>query len=93
MGTDIHAFIELDYSNKEPAFTDKEQIYAFNFGELLISRDYDLFNALADGRNCHLDEENIVKHCLYAPRGIPKHYSVAVSNRYFHFVDDFVALK
>jgi len=50
MGTDIHAFIEMGWSKKKEAFAEKESIYAFNFGELLISRDYDLFNALADGR-------------------------------------------
>ena len=86
MGTDLHAFIELDCSQKESAFTDKEQIYAFNFGELPISRNYDLFNALADGRNCHLDRADIIEHCLYDPRGIPKYHSVAVSNRYFCIV-------
>ena len=32
MGTDIHAFIEMDWSEQEERFAEKEQIYAFNFG-------------------------------------------------------------
>ncbi|MEL6929281.1 MAG: hypothetical protein AAFO95_11675 [Cyanobacteria bacterium J06600_6] len=89
MGTDIHVFVEMDWSEEKEAFVDREKIYAFNSGELSISRDYDLFNALADGRSCHSNEEDIDRHCLYSRRGIPKHHSVAVGNRYFHLVDDY----
>lgn len=88
MGTDIHAFIEMDWSEEEKTFEQKDQIHAFNFGELLISRDYELFNALADGRSCYCTREEIERHCLYSPRGIPKYYNEATNNRYFHLVDD-----
>ena len=88
MGTDIHAFIEIDYSKEGKSFETEGQVYAFNCGELNIPRDYDLFNALSDGRNYHFEEEEIEQHCLYPSRGLPKYYSGAVESRYFHLVDD-----
>ena len=84
MGTDIHAFIEIDYSEEGKAFEDSEKISAFNLGELLISRDYELFDALGDGRS----SDEITEPSLYGSRGLPKNISFAVENRYFHIVDN-----
>jgi hypothetical protein len=50
MGTDMHAFIELSYNAAVPFFTEAT-VVSFTAGEIHISRDYDLFNSLADGRN------------------------------------------
>lgn len=42
MGTDIHAFIEIDYSEDGKPFEIEGQVYSFNCGELNLSRDYDI---------------------------------------------------
>lgn len=88
MGTDIHAFIEIDYFEEAEPFSNEDSIRPFNEGELFWWRSYDLYNALGDGRNYHFDESRIEKHCLIPPRGLPAQMGSAVINRFFHVVDD-----
>ena len=87
MGTDIHAFIELSYNLAVP-FSAEATVVSFTAGEIHISRDDDLFNALADRRNIHFDAQDIEKHALYPPRGLPPYTSEAVKARYYHIIDD-----
>lgn len=88
MGTDIHAFVEIDYSRDSEPFGENAAIRPFNGGEFFLWRNYDLFNALGDGRNYRFSEDEIEKHSRYPPRGLPSQCSYAVYNRYFHLVDD-----
>lgn len=88
MGTDIHAFVEHCHAQGGEPFSDPDRIYSFNAGEFRISQDYDLFNALGDGRNYSLDEAARDQPALFSPRGLPQHISEEVANRYYHFVDN-----
>lgn len=82
MGTDAHAFIEIDRSSRSPFFCDKSDIVAFNSGELWIERNYDLFDALADARSSRTSASS-VRRALFPPRGLPSVVSDAVEARYY----------
>jgi hypothetical protein len=94
MGTSIHAFIECDHtpdndSPFRPAGDGMLQVYAFTTGELLIPRDYDLFDALALGRSAGIAGGREDKRLpLFPARGLPASLSYAVKQRYYHRVAD-----
>lgn len=83
MGTDIHAFVEVDSGGDEP-FGDGADIRCFNRGEFFVPNDYDLLNALGDGRSRSLDPEEVRRWALIPPRGLPSNTSPAVLDRYYH---------
>ncbi len=86
MGTDIHLFLETDYSDESPAFGSSAGIRSFAKAELFVRRNYGVFDALAGTRSRsvgHVDE------CrrLFPSRGIPEPVSDAVYYRYFRLVN------
>jgi hypothetical protein len=94
MGTDIHAFIEYDATPDNlipfrPASNGSMQITPFACGEIRVLRDYDLFDALAYGRSGRVrDGREDGKRPLIFPRGIPPGVTQAISQRYYHVVED-----
>jgi hypothetical protein len=83
MGTDIHAFVEVDYGGGEP-FGAGADIRCFNRGEFFIPNDYDLLDALGDGRSRSLSPADVTRRALIPLRGLPSNASQAVLDRYFH---------
>ncbi len=88
MGTDIHAFIEFDDNLTSEPFAEGNWISSLSCGEFCIQRNYDLFDALGNGRNYHFKESEIQQRALYPPRGVPANLSEIVISRYYHLVDD-----
>ena len=50
MGTYMDAFIEIDYDEGSPPFSDPVHIYSLTEGSFSFGKDYDVFDALAAGR-------------------------------------------
>ena len=46
MGTDIHAFVEVDYASDGEPFGELAEVRSFNFGEFFVWQNYDLFDPL-----------------------------------------------
>jgi hypothetical protein len=82
MGTDAHIFIEIDNGSAEPAFQCRDDIRAFNSGELLIERNYVFFDALANGRSSRIVGYS-GRCALFPPRGFPAVASRRVEARYY----------
>lgn len=87
MGTDIDTWIEWDEDEGEP-FVFGHNIRSL---EIIVERNYTLFNALGDGRNVHFPKEQVEKYALYPPRGFPPHFSVEVYCGYYDFDDEGIA--
>lgn len=51
MGTYLSAFIEFDRSDMLPAFSDTSQIESLTEASFSFGKDYEVFDALGDGRN------------------------------------------
>ena len=85
MGTDIHAFVELDSSDREP-FSGTAGIHSVAVGDLWLERDYEIFDALAWGRSWDLAPEHRSPPPLVAPRGIPRALSLPVTWAYYAIV-------
>jgi hypothetical protein len=89
MGTEIHAFVEVDYATVgEPFFDEVATIRAFNRGEFFICNVDDLLDALGDGRSRHFAPEAVRRWALFPPRGIPPNPSYGVVVRYSHPIAD-----
>lgn len=85
MGTDIHAFVEVYRGRGDPFGVDAD-IVCFNRGEFFVPNDYDLLNALGDGRSRSLPPDEVQRWALISPRGLPENASCAVLDRYYHTV-------
>ena len=84
MGTDIHAFIEFSLDRKVEAFSALDDVRALNAGEFFVSRNYDLFDALGDGRSRGVQPPDArPRRALHPPRGIPLVLSESVFRRYY----------
>jgi len=83
MGTDIHAFLEIDWGSDDyEPFIDEGDIRPFNTGDILLRRNYELFDALANGRSGNPGLRPR-KRPLYPARGIPDVVSWAVADCYY----------
>lgn len=87
MGTDIHLFVECDNSNDAPAFSNASGLRSFSYGELLATRDYKIFDALAGARR-HVVTGGMDTECMIQPRGLPSPVSDAIYYRYYLIVDE-----
>jgi hypothetical protein len=85
LGTDIHAFVEVDRGRGDPFGVDAD-IVCFNRGEFFVPNDYDLLNALGDGRSRNLSPDEVPRWALISPRALPENASSAVLDRYYHAV-------
>ncbi|MBN9520674.1 hypothetical protein J0H58_19510 [bacterium] len=83
MGTDIHAFVEFDRGRGDP-FGAGADIVCFNRGEFFVPNDYDLLNALGDGRSHSLHPDEVRRWSLVPPRGLPSNASQTVLDLYYH---------
>jgi hypothetical protein len=90
MGTYMSAFIEIDYSKKLPSFHNSEQIYSLTEGSFVFGKDYEVFDALAYGRQgCAEDEDrDLTQLPKFEPRGIPVPQSLTVARNFFLLVVD-----
>jgi len=86
MGTDIHAFIEVDCSSGDRPFESSYEIMSCTYGEFALPQNYRLFDALGDGRSYQFPDDNSRKRAKVPPRGIPLPLSRLVLNRYAHII-------
>ncbi|QDT47209.1 hypothetical protein Pan258_12400 [Symmachiella dynata] len=86
MGTSIHAFIEVDYSEQSMPFVTSKTVSAFNDGELLLTGNPQVLDALGDGVNYHFPGDRSRKRALHSPRGLPPMLSFPVFNRFAHII-------
>jgi hypothetical protein len=90
MGTYLSAYIEVDYSVGSPPFTAPDQVLSLTEGSFSFSKDYEVFDALAGGRDATAAPEDRDPSCapLIAPRGMPSPCSQSVGWDYFRLVTD-----
>jgi hypothetical protein len=88
MGTDIHAFVEIDNGDRGPPFSETRTIVSVTRGSFQIGGGYEAFDALAWGRAAAMAPEDRDPSLipLIAPRGMPNPRSVAVAWNYFYLV-------
>jgi hypothetical protein len=88
MGTYMSAFIEVDHSDVLPPFSDTVQICSLTEGSFLFGKDYEVFDALAWGRDSQMapEDRDPARRPLIAPRGMPSPRSLAVAQSYFYLV-------
>ena len=90
MGTSMSAYIEVDYGEDSPPFADPVQILSLTEGSFTFGKDYQVFDALAGGRNAAMTPDDRDLKCtpLIAPRGMPSPCSLPVGWDYFRLVAD-----
>jgi hypothetical protein len=88
MGTYMNAFIEVDYGDGRPPFSDPVQIYTLTEGSFAFGKDYEVFDALAWGRDSSmaLEDRDPSRRPLIAPRGMPSPQSLTVAQSYSYLV-------
>jgi hypothetical protein len=88
MGTYMSAYIEVDYGDRLPPFTDPQQVYSLTAGSFILGKGYDVFDALAGGRDAAMSPEDRDPNNapLFAPRGMPAPCSPAVGWDYYYLV-------
>jgi hypothetical protein len=88
MGTYMSAFIEVDHSDGLPPFSDPVRIYSLTEGSFSFGKDYEVFDALAWGRDSQMspEERDPARRPLIAPRGMPSPQSLVVAQSYFYLV-------
>lgn len=84
MGTEVHAFVEVDYATAGESFGETAEIRCFNRGEFFVWNVYELFDALGNGRSRHFPPETVGRWALFPPRGLPANVSEGVVVRYSH---------
>ncbi|QDT42189.1 hypothetical protein Pan241w_22700 [Gimesia alba] len=88
MGTDITAFVEKRFCDESSGFSGRPEEPPWILGRFWMGRDYDLFDALANGRSDRLDPEEVDRHALIPPRGIPRDLSYEVALEYYDLIID-----
>jgi len=90
MGTYMSAYIEVDLGGRSPPFSDPMQIFSITEGSFAFDKDYEVFDALADGRSSGMtfDDHETHRAPLLPPRGMPSPCSSAVGWGYFRLVAD-----
>ncbi len=86
MGTDIHAFVEYAHFDDGRSFSGTPESPARLLGSFNLLSDYDLFNALGDGRNSLMSPGDIAKRALFPPRGVPSDISLPVAREYYDLI-------
>jgi hypothetical protein len=84
MGTNIYAFVEVDYDSSDEPFSERAEARCFNRGECYIQNVYELFDVLGNGRSRHFPPETVGRWALFPPRCLPSNPSYAVVLRYSH---------
>ena len=86
MGTDIHAFIECADPFRALPFSGTPDYPAYQLGSFSLLRDYELFDALGDGRNSLMSPKEVDKRALIPPGGVPPDISLQVAQEYYDLV-------
>jgi hypothetical protein len=86
MGTDIHAFVEYADESSRRSFSGMPEDPAWLFARCSLTRDYDLFDALGDGRNSQMAPEDVGERALFPPRGVPADLSLESSWEYYDLI-------
>ncbi len=89
MGTDMSAYIEVDYGKDAPPFSDPMQVYSLTNGSFVVEG-YAVFDALAGGRDAVMapEDRDPNRAPLFAPRGMPAPCSAAVGWDYYRLIAD-----
>jgi hypothetical protein len=90
MGTSMSAYVEVDYGDHSPPFSDPMQVSSLTAGSFTFGKDYEVFVALAGGRDASMasEDRDPSRAPLFAPRGLPSPCSGAVGWDYFYLVAD-----
>jgi hypothetical protein len=90
MGTYMSAFIEVDHSESSRPFSDPTQIFSLTEGSFSFGKDYDVFDALAWGRDSQMavEDRDPRRRPLIAPRGMPSPQSSDVAWDYFYLINE-----
>lgn len=90
MGTNIQSFIEIDYCQEPISFSVPEQIFSLTEGPFILDREYELFDALAGGRNSFMDthDRDPSREPLISPRGVPTPCSLTIAQHYYSLIAD-----
>jgi hypothetical protein len=90
VGTYMSAYIEVDHGDRSPPFSDPVQVQSLTEGSFAFDKDYEVFDALAGGRDASMAPEDRDPSCapLFPPRGMPSPCSHAVGWEYFCLVAD-----
>ena len=88
MGTYMSAYVEVDHGERSPPFTDPTQVYSLTNGSFAFGKGYEVFDALAGGREAAMapEDRDPRRAPLIAPRGMPSPCSAAVGWDYFYVV-------
>lgn len=88
MGTYMSAYIEVDHGDRSPPFSDPVQVHSLTEGSFAFDKDYEVFDALAGGRDATMaaEDRDPSRAPLFAPRGMPTPCSPAVGWAYFYLV-------
>lgn len=88
MGTNLHAFVEIDYADGRPPFSERGQIFSVTDGSFDPDRNYEAMDALAGGRELQMAREDRDPKTvpLISPRGMPNLRSPQVAEAYFFIV-------
>jgi hypothetical protein len=84
----MNAYIEVDRGDRLPPFSDPMQVYSLTEGSFALGWDYEVFDALAGGRedSAAPEDRDPSRAPLFAPRGMPSPCSLAVGWDYFYLV-------
>ena len=82
------AFIEVDRGDGQPPFADPVQIHSLVDGPFNLARAYDVFDALAGGRESQMrpEDRDARQLPLIPSRGMPEPCSSSVAQNYFYLV-------
>jgi hypothetical protein len=58
MGTYMSAYVEVDGSKTSAPFTDPHLVHSLTDGSFNFGKDYEVFDALAGGRNCRMPRDD-----------------------------------
>ena len=90
MGTYMSAYVEVDHGDGSPPFADPVQIHSLTEGSFVFCKDYEVFDALAGGRDAAMapEDRDPNRVPLFAPRGMPSPCSLDVGWDYFRLIAD-----
>jgi hypothetical protein len=84
----MSAYIEVDHGDGSSPFSDPERVYSLTEGSFALGKDYEVFDALAFGREGAMapEDQDPSRAPLFAPRGMPAPCSLSVGWNYFYLV-------
>jgi hypothetical protein len=70
----MSAYIEVDKGEGSPTFADPRQVFSLTEGSFWFGKDYEVYDALAGGRDAALapEDRDPSRAPLIAPRGMPR---------------------